>query len=394
MDTTTQTIADGNTGDEAQIETRNTTRTLSRSRRSLAELERNVQHYPEAIRTPVLWMQGFWRDECSGNDSALRVLGEKLGFAKSDEYFYNLLGGYYFKTATGMWKEGGKAWGEFLEFVEALKRYSLQAARAGKQQFIATPTYACTADFIGARRALNAVCKIGGITGATGAQKTACLRQYAVLNNHGQVVLIQAPATARVGILQRKIADRYHIRGAQLTYLATREAAIRENLNETRTLIIDNAQRLYIDGKGSDQPCFNWLLELQEDTECTLILSFTTDFTDVLTAGRAKGYFEQLVGRMGGMDSLLRLPDYAPAADLRCIARAFGLEAGKSAMEYLHRWSRQAGRIRIVFHRLQLAQNFAKAEGRNRITLADLEAASEYIPAAIGTDSDDEGGAA
>lgn len=376
--------------DAASLVTANGTRNVARMKRSLADYDRGIAHYPTPIRERVRWLQGFWLEECQGSNSGLRGIACKAGFDKSEEYYYNLLGGYNFKTATGTWKEDGKAWGEFLEIFEAIKRYAEAAARQGRQPFVETPTYRCIADFITARRSLNAVCKIGGITGPTGGQKTAALKQYALLNNHGAVIRLEAPACNRVGVLQRKIADKYHIPASRLIYNATREAAIREQVNETRAIIIDNAQRLYVPGKGSDQPCFNWLLELQEDTECTLILSFTTDFTDVLTAGRAKGYFEQFIGRMGGVQDLLRLPDHTPAADLRVIARAFGLQDGKTAMEYLHKWSRMDGRIRIVFSRLQRAKEFAKLDGRERITLADLEEAHTWTPPAYGTDTEGE----
>lgn len=368
----------------------NGTRNTARMKRSLADYERGIAHYPDPIRTRVRWLQGYLLEECMGNNTGLRAIACKAGHDKSEEYYYNLLGGYYFKGKTGTWVEGGKAWGEFLEIIEAIKRYAESAARQGRQQFVETPTYRCIHDFITARRSLNAVCKIGGITGPTGGQKTAALKQYALLNNHGAVIRIEAPACPRVGMLQRKIAERYHIPATRLIYNATREAAIREQVNETRCIIIDNAQRLYIPGKGSDQPAFNWLLELQEDTECALILSFTTDFTDVLVAGRAKGYFEQFIGRMGGVQDLLRLPDHTPASDLRVIARAFGLQDGKTAMEYLHRWSREDGRIRIVFSRLQRAKEFAKLDGRERITLADLEESRTWTPPAIGSDTEGE----
>lgn len=363
-----------------------TTRSLSRSRRSLADYERGIAHYPEPIKQRIRWLQGYWLDRCAGNNASLRAIAAKAGWDKSETYFYNLLGGYYFKSKSGTWIEGGQAWSEFMEIFSAIQRYAEQAERQGRLHFIPTPTYRCVEEFITARRALNAVCKVGGITGPTGGQKTACLKQYAQLNNHGQVIRIEAPALPRVGVLQRKIADRYHIEGTALNYHATREAAIRENVNETRCIVIDNAQRLFVDGKGSDQPCFNWLLELQEDTECTLILSWTTDFTDKLTAGRAKGYLEQFVGRMGGMNDLLRLPDFTPESDLKTIARAFHLEPGKGAMDFLHRWSREAGRIRIVFQRLQRAKNFATIDGRDRITLADMEEAQDWSPPGIGDD--------
>lgn len=368
-----------------------TGRAAGRMKRTLADYERGIAHYPDAIRERVRWLQGYLLDQHSGSALSLRTIALKAGWEKSEEYFYNLLGGYYFKSATTMWKEGGKGWSEFLEIHEAVRRYADQAARQGRLPFVETPTSRCVADFITARRSLNAVCKIGGITGPTGGQKTAALKHYALHNNHGTVIRIEAPACARVPVLQRKIADRYKIPPSRLITNASREAALREQINESRCIIIDNAQRLYVPGKGSDQPAFNWLLEIQEDSECALILSFTTDFTDVLQAGRAKGYFEQFIGRMGGAQDILRLPDYTPASDLRVIARSFGLQDGKTAMDYLHRWSREDGRIRIVFSRLQRAKEFAKLDGRERITLADLEESHTYTPPAIGTDTEEEG---
>jgi len=190
-----------------------------------------------------------------------------------------------------------------------------------------------------------------------------------------------------------KLAACYHAKGSDVRHRATnRELAIRENVNNTRCIIIDNAQRLYDERRGSVQPCFNYLLELQDDTRCTIILSFTEEFLkEDLTAGAAKDYFEQFIGRMGGLDNVLRLPEWTTAADLRVIARAFGLESGKGAMEYLHKWSRTRGRVRIVFDKLQIAQEFAKADGRQRITLADLAEADTYVPPSTGAD---EGGAA
>lgn len=375
----------------APIAVVDTGRTITRAKKSLADYERAVHHYPEPIRGEVRWLQAYLLRECQGNGSSLRALACKAGWDRSEEWFYNLLGGYNFKNSTGTWKEGGNSWSQFLEMMSAIRRHAENAARQGRQQFVITPTYRCLCDFIDARRALNAVCKFGGITGATGSQKTRSLKNYALLNNHGTVILVEAPANNNLGVLQRKIAERYNVEKTSLRLSSLREAAIRQNVNETRTIMIDNAQRLYIDGKGSDQPCFNWLLELQEDTGCTIILSFTTDFCDTLTAGRARGFFEQFIGRMGGMQDLLRLPDHAPESDLRVIARAFGLEPGKGALDYLHRWSREAGRIRIVFSRLQRAQQFAKLDGRERITLADLEEAHTWSPPAYGTDTEEEG---
>jgi hypothetical protein len=371
----------------------NRTRTPTRTAKSLAELESAIHHYPEPIRTDVRWVQGFFLETCQGNVLSLRAIAAKIGYDKSEEYYYNLLYGYYFRSKTSVWVKGGKAWSDFQELVDGLRRYAQHAARAGRLEFVQTPTYQVIANFITAKRALAAVNKIGGIIAPTGGQTSESFKFYRDLNNHGQVTHIEAPANGSLVTLQCKLLEQYHVTSAKkLMANATRALALRENVNETRCLIIDNAQVLYKASAGGDQPCFNWLRELYDDRRPTIILKFTEEFLADLTRGAAKGYFEQFIGRMGGLAGLLRLPDYAPAADLRCIARSFHLDPGKAAMDLLHKWSRQPGRIRIVFERLQLAQSFARHDGRSRITVADLQESDEYVPPSTGSDEDEAGG--
>lgn len=376
--------------DASSLATTGGLKNLAKQKKSLADYEVSIHHYPEPIRTHVRWLQGYLFDACKGNSASLRAIAIKAGHDRSEQYFYNLLNGHNFKTKSGTWDVGGRAWSEFLEMFESIRRYSENAARQGRQEFIVTPTYTCIENFVTERRALNAVCKFGGIMHATGGQTTACLKHYAMLNNHGTVIRIEAPANKKLTTLQVKIALRYGENPTTLKYSHTREAAIRKNVNETRTLIIDNAQNLYIDHAGWDQPMFNWLLELQEDTGCTIILNFTTDFGDKLVAGRAAGYFEQFVGRMGGMQDILRIPLHMPWADLKCVARHYGIES-QGGLDLLKKWSEQHGRCRIVFQRLQRASEFAKIEGRARITIADLKEADEYTPPAVGSDEEGEG---
>ena len=54
----------------------------------------------------------------------------------------------------------------------------------------------------------------------------------------------------------------------------------------------------------------------------------------------------------------------------------------------LYKWSRQPGRIRIVFDKIQKAQEFARLDKRDRITLDDLAEADTYTPPAVGSDSE------
>lgn len=359
---------------------------LLRTNKSLTELETGVAHYPEQIRKEVLWLQGFFFEHCRGNMESLRECAAKLGTDKSREYFHNLIGGYYFTSTTNKWQAKGRAWSEFLELISGLRRYQQQIERTGKLPFIQTPTYHCIANFITAKRALSAVCKIGGVIAPTGGQTSESFKFYRTLNNHGQVIHIEAPANGRLNSLQSKILEAYHERAD--TIRRRREPSIRDHVNEARCLIIDNAQVLYQPRHGNDQPCFNWIREIYDDKRPTIILKFTEEFLNDLSRGAAKGYFEQFIGRMGGLSSILRLPDYAPESDLRCIARAFKLSE-KAGMDYLYRWSRQLGRIRIVFDKLQFAAECAQADGRDRILVADLEEAHTYTPPAIGTDEEE-----
>ena len=379
--TTTHTADESNTTLEVALP-KNLTPVLTRTSKSLSDFEVGTAHYPEPIRTETRWLQGFFLDHCAGNTESLRAIACKTGHDKSKEYFYNILCGYNFKGGAGDWKHGGRAWSEFLEVVSALRRHDQQIARLGQLPFIQTPTYHCIANFVTAKRAVSAVCRIGGIIAPTGGQTSESFKFYRTLNNHGAVIHVEAPSNGGLFALKAKILEAYHAKKSDIKI--RRDSSLREEINETRTIIIDNAQVLYLAKHGNDQPAFNWIREIYDDKRPTIILKFTEEFLGDLQRGNAKGYFEQFIGRMGGFNSLLRLPEHAPEADLRCIADAFKLR-GKGAYELLYKWSRQAGRIRIVFDRIQLAQTFAQAAGRDRITLDDMQEADTYVPPSIGS---------
>ena len=360
---------------------------IVRTSKSLAQLEQGIAHYPEKLRTEVTYLQGFYLDHCRNNLESMRAICAKIGFDMSREYFGNLIGGHYFRSPTNTWKEGGDAWSRFLEMMAALRRHAQLISRTGKLPFVQTPTYRCISNFITALRAPSAVCRIGGIISPTGGQTSESFKFYRDLNNHGTCIHVEAPASGRLPALRAKILDAYHVSGTKIARAG--ELEIRAQVNESRTIIIDNAQVLYVKGHGAQQPCFNWIRELYDDKRPTFILKFTDEFLEDMTGAVAKGYFEQFIGRMGGLSNLLRLPQHAPAADLQCIARAFRL-APSAVDQYLHRWSRQPGRIRIVFNKLQQAQEFARLDKADKIRLEDLAAADEYVPPSVGIDQDEE----
>lgn len=384
MTATSETIA----GDETKVALREDAALAVNSphkaflRKSQAELEEAVALYPEDARIDTIWAQGFCREQCKGNIELLRAVAEKLGFRRSQAFFYNALLGHSYKPGKG---KGDVVY--WRELVRALREHDRMSTQAGKLGFIETPTYRCYANFVDELRAPSCPCKFGVITGPTGGQKTACRKYYRLLNNHGRVVGLEAPARKSIPALQRKLAAQYNAKTGNNA--ATREEAIRDNLNDSKTIIIDNAQRLYIAGAGNKQPIFDYLLELQEDTNCTVVLHVTEDFvTGDLTQGAARNYFEQLVGRFGGMSNILRLPAVTPLGDIKCIARAYGLRESAGAIEMMERWAKQPGKIRILFHRLNRARTFAKLDGRDRITLSDLAEANEWVPPSIGEEEE------
>ena len=163
---------------------------------------------------------------------------------------------------------------------------------------------------------------------------------------------------------------------------------IYESVNEKRTIILENVQRLYVEKAEANQPVFNFLQKLQDETRCTIILTITPVFAETLTRKLANGYFEQFIGRAGGVGEFLRLPDFAEPEDVELIAKSFGMKGlsekttwqeGEivhkgTVLDYLVKISREPGLIRILFGALQKAKVAAEAE-KESLTVDHVKAA-------------------
>jgi hypothetical protein len=128
------------------------------------------------------------------------------------------------------------------------------------------------------------------------------------------------------------------------------------------TIIVDNAQAMYRQDKGTQQPVFNFLRRLQDEQRCTVILSITPEFNSKLQDRLLMGYFEQFEGRAGGRRNFLVLPEYPPEEDVRDIAKAFGLREVERHLEYLTRIGQEPGRVRRLFEDLQDAKRLAESQ--------------------------------
>lgn len=328
--------------------------------------------YPAEVHEPIRWLAGYCREKCNSKLDVLEAQCRRLGLntSVSKTYFTKVLNGSYWAIDPKTGKRLGSI-DNFLQTIEALKGDDLAATRAGRVPFIMTPTAQMIFDYIDMKRLPDTVCKFGLIVGATGMQKTATLKHYVMNNNHGATVMIESPHNGSLTVFLRDLAMRY---SDAKSYVGSKLIAnIYENVNARKTIIVENVQRLYDDRKGWNQPVFNFLQKLQDDTGCTIILTCTVDFMRTFRAGRDKGYFEQFEGRCGGARNFLILDEYPARSDVRMIAETFGLQDIDAALPSLEKHCRnEGGRIRLLFDALQQGARLANAE-ESPLTLEHLE---------------------
>lgn len=336
-----------------------------------SKIEATALLYPEEMREAFIWFAGYVCQECARNTEVVEAKTKALGFT--------VTAGTYVKILRGKWnrdKDGNEVspilrLNNFLQIVERLRRDSVLSAQAGKVPFVMTPTAELIFDYIDTRRAPDRVCKFGLIIGPTGSQKTATFKQYCVQNNHGACVWVEAPVRGRLSQFITDLAAKY---GVSIWFsIARKELKIRESVNSTKCIIIDNVQRLYNeDGRGS-QEVFNFLQKLQDDTGCTIILCATPDFRGKFISGKDRGYFEQFEGRCGGEKEFLELEAYTPREDVLAIAKAFDLRDAEKHVAYLEKLAGERGRVRILFNALQLARQRAEQQ-KAKLTIQHVRA--------------------
>ena len=343
-----------------------TVRTHNDARLDDATVAAKSQNYPPEIIEPVLWLAAFMREQCAGRFDILTERARQLGFKKTtDNYFYRVLTGRYFLRDAATGKVAGSA-DNLAQIIDKLRAGVQLAERAGKTPFIETGTYRLIRDLIDQVRAPETVCKFAVIIGPTGAQKTAAVKHYCHLNNHGRCVHIEAPETPTLGTFLTDLAGKYG--HSKWSNSEIKKRNIAASVTDRKMIAVDNVQRLYIPGREGNQPIFSYLQKLQDDTGCAVVLMFAADRANFLTTGLQKGYFEQFEGRAGGREKFLQLDEYTPREDLIEIATAYGLSTGKATIDYLEELSRKPGRVRILFDALQVAQREAR-ERKCELTL-------------------------
>jgi DNA transposition AAA+ family ATPase len=342
----------------------------------VATLEQVSAGYPADMRENVVWLGRFIDRECGRNLSVLEARMKDLGFETTGGTISKILRGRWNKDAKGRATASPiMSQSSFAAMCDKLRSVSLQSAMAGSIPFVKTSTFDRIERYIEIRREKDRICKFGLIIGPTGAQKTASFKQYALENNHGQCIWMEAGETPSLSQFITDLAASYG--ASRHIHLTHKKLKIYECVDAGRTIIVDNIQRLYREGDMLEQqPLFNFLQKLQDEKGCTVIMSATPEFKGKFTAGLAKGYFEQFEGRCGGAGEFLVLPEFAPREDVLAIAEAYGLEGAKRHVKYLEEISRRRGRIRILFNALQTAKQIADLDSE--------KLAIEHVYAALG----------
>jgi hypothetical protein len=358
-------------------------------RKDLAHFEARIASYPEEVRDDVTWLYQFNQAQFSGHYPLLAHLIRTEGKMElTDQYIYQVLSGRYFRPDP---KRAGKVLGSIetlKEVVEWLRRWAIFNSESGGMPFVETPTWHQLDDYITGICAPENPCKFGAVCGSTGTGKSRMLKRHALLNNHGMTAHIEAPSSGRLPRFQMKLGVPFGIALSAETH--ERVVRLAESITSKRRIIVDNVQKLYNPKTGANQPVLNYLQELQDDTSCTIILSWTPVFTRTLADPTNTQYFEQFVGRLGGLERIHNVPEYATMGDLRAIQDKYRVGGGEKALAIMKRWSREPGRNRILFSRLYLAKLEANDSSTKEIKLAHLQAADiRPVPATL----DDEGGA-
>ena len=327
-------------------------------------LDTRAAHLPEEMREDFIWLAIFLRDQCNRDTDILHTRFTEAG-VKHDKTSWG-------KILRGRWRNvdsNGDPTGSpvlsvesFTKAIGLLRKNEERREQAGRIPFIMTPTAQGIYDFIEVKRAPEIVCKLGVVVGETGSGKTATFKHFQRRNNHGTTALVEAPATPS---MSQFLTDLGYCYGCPKDASITRKKdQITRSVNSSRIIIVDNVQRLYNPRDGDKQIIFSYLQKLQEDTGCTVILSFTPTFERTFTAGAMHGYFEQFEGRAGGRKNFLRLPEFPPEEDVLAIATALKLQNAEKHLDYLVAIAHEPGRIRILFDSLQRGKRKAEKEGR------------------------------
>ena len=337
--------------------------------KNIEEIKQAIKDYPQDAQECVLTLAEFCNTHCDGSDQRMAAhFNEKYRYSK--DWFYQLFSGRRFNRKIGKLQVDMT---KLAELADDAKKISEGGTIGGAIPHVETETVREMRDAIDMIRPDTNVCKWLMVCGTTGAQKSYAARYYALTNP--DVYYLESPTVPSVCELSMIIGEvvpscRADFSGARL------RREIIKNVKPKNCFIFDNAQRMYDPHKKLNQPLFGFLQALQDSTRCSIVLIFVDEATGEsslrrVAFGKDAGYFEQLVGRAGGEESILFLPDVPSDSDLNAFAKATGFKDSaqrRAMLPILRKLARRKGRLRVVLNALQTAARLAIAAKREITT--------------------------
>lgn len=343
--------------------------------KNIDEIKNAIQKYPPLAQEQVLTLARFMNTHCDGSEARLAAQFDSA-YGYSQNFFYKLFSGRWYNEKLGKFQVSED---KLARLAQDAQKIAEGGSINGAIPHVDTETVCEMRDAIDAIRPESNVCKWLMVCGTTGAQKSYAAKYYAL--THPDVFYLESPTVPSICELSMIIGEvipncRSDYSGARL------RREIIKNVKSKNCFIFDNAQRMYDPHKKLNQPLFGFLQALQDTTKCSIVLIFVDEATGEsslrrVAFGKDKGYFEQLVGRAGGEDSILFLPTVPSDSDLSAFAKAAGFkssETRKSMLPILRRLARQNGRLRVVLNALQAAARLAISKKREITTTDFLDA--------------------
>jgi len=277
--------------------------------------------YPEEHRNLVRWLFAFAKEmEWSWEDLARET---KI----STTTMYRVWTGKYRNTDTGELVDLTS----LCERIARFKELAEERALARRLPFIETSVF----------RRIEKVCRealimqtIAMIYGESQIGKTESLKEVARRNNHGNTVYVLMPASAGVQAMMKAIAEACHI-SVRTSFEQLRER-VGNYLDGSKLLAIDEIHECFVSyQKSSLVKCLSVLRQLQEISQCGLVLCGTNVFRHELERGEFSQSLKQL--RKRGIWEL-QLEDAPKEKDLAAIADFYKLPSPGGEAAELVKW--------------------------------------------------------
>lgn len=264
--------------------------------------------YPEDAKKLVRWLYSYAKSENLSWDE----LADRTKVHRST--IWRVFHGTYTNPDTGKQVDLGP----LCEKIDRFKELAEERASASKLPFIETSVW----------KRINKVCRealvmqtFAFIFGESQIGKTCCLREFARRNNHGNTVYVLMPASAGVQSMMKAIAEACHI--SSNTCFENLRTRVANYLDDSKLLIVDEVHEAFVSyQKGSMVKCLSILRQLQELSQCGMVLCGTNVFRSELEQGEFSQSLKQLSKR--GIWQL-QLESSPSSDDLELIARHYRL---------------------------------------------------------------------